>query len=97
MTSTASATDTPWFTQDAPELLHSFDTNVGILVKELGTTVVVPWLPNVSCWTINLRSAHAELQLQVYKERLEESTSAICDQCRIIGECTARYYHIRLR
>lgn len=86
MTSTASDDDAPWFTQDAPELLQSFDTNVGILVKELGTTIVVPWLPNVSCWTISLRSAHEELQLQVYKERLEESASTVCDQCRIIGK-----------
>ncbi len=85
MTSTASNDDAPWFTQEAPELLQSFDTNVGILVKELGTTVVVPWLPNVLCWTISLRSARVELQLQVYKERPEENASTVCDHCRIIG------------
>lgn len=97
MTSTVLADDAPWFTKEVPELPHSFDTNVGILVKELGTTVVVPWLPNVSCWTVDLRSAHTGLQLQVYKERLEESTSTICDQCRIIGKYEARCCHIRLR
>ena len=94
MTSTAGADDAPWFTQEPPELLQSFDTNVGILVKELGATVVVPWLPNVSCWTVSLRSAHAEMQLQVYKERLEEGASTVCDQCRIIGEYQARYCRI---
>lgn len=93
MTSAASADDAPWFTHETPELPHSFDTNVGILVQELGTTVALPWLPNVSCWTVNLRSAHAELQLQVYKERLEESVSTVCDQCRIIGKLTARCCH----
>ena len=87
-----SGRDAPWLAQTAPELLHSFDTNVGIFVKELGTSVPVPWLPNVSCWTIDLRSAHTKLQLHVYKERLEEGASTVCDQCRIIGDYNSYHY-----
>lgn len=86
MLSVAPADDAPWLAQAPPELLNSFDTNVGILVRELGTSVPVPWLPNVLCWSIALRSPHSNLQLHVYKERLEEGASTVCDQCRIIGK-----------
>ena len=75
----------PWLPHGTPLYLSSFDTNIGIFVKDYGQPVPVPSLPSVSCWVITLQGAQTTLQLHVYKERLGEETVPICDQCRIIG------------
>lgn len=79
-------TAVPWLPQGTPQYLSSFDTNIGTFVKEHGQSVHLPSLPDVSCWVITLHGEDSTLELHIYKERLGESTSAICDQCRIIGK-----------
>ena len=76
----------PWLPQGTPRYLDSFDANIGISVKEYGQSVHLPSLQEVSCWVCVLHGTHSTLEMHIYKERLaDSSSSAVCDQCRIIG------------
>ena len=83
MTSLSAAV--PELPQGSSPYLDGFDTNIGHFVQEHGRSVHLPSLPDVSCWVLALHGAKATLELHVYKERLAEGISPICDQCRIIG------------
>lgn len=79
----------PWLSHGTPQYLSSFDTNIGMFVKEYAQSVGLPSLPDVSCWVMMLHGAQSTLQLHIYKELLVDGASqynaGICDQCRIIG------------
>lgn len=86
---TGLGTVVPWLSPGTTRCLSSFDTNMGIFLKEHGQPVQLPSLPDVSCWVVALSGTQTALELHIYKERLGDSTSAVCDHCRIIGNRTS--------
>ena len=79
----------PWL--DAASLYqNSFRLNVKALASASGVPVPVENFAGLTCWLLPLPGPAATLQLHLYEERLDDHAHAACDQCRIIGNSTAR-------
>ena len=93
---TSPFTAVPGLPKGASRHVSCFDTNIDDFLREHGRAVHIPSLPEVSCWVLALHGATATLDLHVYKERLADETSPICDQCRIIGKLAADHWHLHV-
>ena len=88
----SAGTGIPWIQGESPVYTGAFRDNVRAFLKDYGTPVVDLGLPLVSCWNVDLRCQQSNVRLQVFEERLNDSSPAFCDPCRIIGELILRRF-----
>lgn len=75
----------PWIQGNVPIYTGALRDNIRAFLRDFAAPVAELGLPLVSCWNVELRSQHSNVVLQIFEERLDESSPAFCDPCRIIG------------
>ncbi len=81
----SSPEDFPWLNDDVQAFPGAFRDNIEAFLRDHAAPVSGLELPNVSAWTVSLRSGDTSVRLQIYEERINEQKPIFCDSCRIIG------------